>query len=119
MCGGLTKLIPYSSPTLTKALLLIVVSAGLLIGCSEDNRDVDPTPEAQSGGPSGEFESEDIDAAESASNLVGIYCAGAESEAQEVGCLAHVSDSDVCELDTDGKEYAVDAYIDQTGEDPC
>lgn len=107
-------------PLVVRTLAAVtVVGCLLLAGCSEDNRDVDPTPENQTGAPSGEFEEADIDAAESASELVGIYCEGAESEAQEVGCLSHVSDSEVCELDTDGKQHAFETYIEEPGEEPC
>jgi hypothetical protein len=99
--------------------MFVVLLGILFIGCDGEARDVDSTPENQSGVPSGEFEQDDIDAAEGASALVGIYCEGAESEVQEVGCLAHVTDSEICELDTDGKRSAVDTYIEESGEDPC
>jgi hypothetical protein len=100
-------------------LAAVVVVVGLVLtGCGDDKqREVDPTPENQLGAPSGAFESEDIEAAESASDLVETYCAGAVSEAQEVGCLSHVTDSDVCEQDTDGKRRAVDAYTEKTGDE--
>src|SRR4051794_6089005 len=51
---------------------------------------VDPTPENKYGVPSGEFEPDDIARANGASERVREYCAGAVSEAQEVGCLSHV-----------------------------
>jgi hypothetical protein len=102
--------------------LLVALTAVLglvfVVGCGDDkNRDVDPTPENQFGAPSGEFETEDINAAESASDLVETYCDGAVSEAQMVGCLSHVSDEYVCEQDTDGKRSAVEEYIDETGDE--
>lgn len=56
---------------------------------------VDPTPERQDGSSSQEFEQADIDAANSASDEVREYCAGAVSEAQEVGCLSHVAEDDI------------------------
>lgn len=56
---------------------------------------VDPTPENQHGIPSGEFEQDDIDAANNASEEVQDYCGGIESEAQRVGCLSHVDESDI------------------------
>ena len=56
---------------------------------------VDPTPEKLDGSESVEFENEDIDQANSASQAVQDYCSGAASEAQEVGCLSHVDESDI------------------------
>ena len=47
------------------------------------------------GKQSPEFEADDIERAESASDAVAEYCAGAVSEAQEVGCLSHVDESDL------------------------
>lgn len=93
-----------------RSVLTVAVLAGLLVAsCGDDKqREVDPTPENQFGLPSEEFESGDIEAAETASELVETYCAGAVSEAQEVGCLSHVGDSDVCAQDTDGKRRAVE-----------
>jgi hypothetical protein len=47
------------------------------------------------GTPSQELEAEDIEQAENASEEVQEYCSGAVSEAQEVGCLSHVDESDI------------------------
>lgn len=55
----------------------------------------DPTPERIDGSSSSEFEPADIERAEEASPEVQAYCAGAESEAQEVGCLSHVDEDDI------------------------
>jgi hypothetical protein len=63
-------------------------------GCSTDEG-VDPTPERQDGSESQEFEPEDIERANNASPEVREYCEGAVSEAQEVGCLSHVDESDI------------------------
>lgn len=56
---------------------------------------IDSTPERQDGTPSYEFEPADIERAENASEAVREYCSGAVSEAQEVGCLSHVDESDI------------------------
>lgn len=72
---------------------LVVVACGLVIGCG--NTPVDPTPEKLDGTPSSEFEQDDIDRAEGASDAVKEYCAGAVSEAQQVGCESHVTESDI------------------------
>ena len=84
-----------------------LVAALLAAGCGDS---IDSTPERQDGSPSGEFEPEDIDRAENADGLVEEYCDGAESEAQKVGCLSHVTVEEVCEQDTDGKVRAVEEY---------
>lgn len=72
--------------------LIAVLGLG---GCSQQNREVDPTPEKLDGTSSMEFEADDIERAENASDAVAEYCAGAVSEAQEVGCLSHVDESDI------------------------
>jgi hypothetical protein len=51
---------------------------------------IDPSPLKQNGESSYEFEPDDIERAEEASQEVQEYCEGAVSEAQEVGCLSHV-----------------------------
>ena len=80
-----------------RVLLVPVLIVGLLAGCgSEDGGSaIDPTPTKQNGEPSYEFEQEDIERAEQAPQSVREYCAGAVSEAQEVGCLSHVEPSEV------------------------
>ena len=57
---------------------------------SYDYDGVDPTPETVDGSSSGEFEQDDIDRANGASEEVQEYCSGAVSEAQYVVCLSHV-----------------------------
>jgi hypothetical protein len=69
----------------------LVIAVG---GCGSGGG-IDPTPEKLNGAPSQEFEPEDIHRAENASPAVQAYCAGAVSEAQRVGCLSHVDDSDI------------------------
>lgn len=61
----------------------------------QDSQRVDPTPEQVDGAPSYEFEQDDIDAAEGASDAVKDYCAGAVSEAQRIGCEAHVTEHEI------------------------
>jgi hypothetical protein len=56
---------------------------------------VDPTPENKAGVPSKEFEPDDIERAEEASDAVKEYCSGAVSEAQRVGCESHVDETDI------------------------
>jgi hypothetical protein len=63
-----------------------------MAGCGST---VDSTPEKLDGTPSYEFEQDDIDAAEGASDAVKEYCADAVSEAQRVGCESHVTDEDL------------------------
>ena len=64
-------------------------------GSSDSSRSIDRTPERLDGSNSQEFEAADIDRAEGASDAVAEYCSGAVSEAQEVGCLSHVDESDI------------------------
>ncbi len=64
----------------------------MLAGCGTE---VDSTPEKLDGTPSYEFEQEDLDAAEGASDAVKEYCADAVSEAQRLGCESHVTESDI------------------------
>jgi hypothetical protein len=81
--------------------LLVILALGIA-ACGETERgsysggeQIDSTPEKLDGSSSYEFESEDIERAESASPAVQDYCAGAVSEAQEAGCLSHVDESDI------------------------
>lgn len=83
------------------ASLLVALSFGLA-ACGENGGasfsggdEIDPTPEKLDGSSSYEFETSDIERAEGASPAVQEYCAGAVSEAQEVGCLSHVDDADI------------------------
>ena len=84
-----------------RGLLTICLAALVLAGCAEEssesdnNQGVDPTPERLDGSSSREFEDEDIERANNASQAVQDYCGGIESEAQRVGCLSHVDESDI------------------------
>lgn len=94
--------------------LLLVLVVITLTGCGDSG--LDPTPEKKSGAASREFEKQDLERARNADRLVELYCEGVESEAQRLGCLSHVTPSDVCEQDTAAKEEAVAAYIDETSD---
>lgn len=78
------------------AFLPLIVTA-LLAGCggSSNGGSVDRTPEKLDGSQSQEFEQEDIDRAEGASDAVKEYCAGAVSEAQRLGCESHVTEDEI------------------------
>lgn len=83
-------------------LVVLVLTALILGACgsaesgsSPDAPTLDPTPERIDGSLSYEFEQEDLDRAAEASPEVREYCEEAVSEAQELGCLSHVDESDV------------------------
>jgi hypothetical protein len=68
----------------------------VLAGCGgSDAPDVDRTPDKLDGTPSQEFEQDDLDRAEDASDAVKEYCADAVSEAQRLGCESHVTDDEI------------------------
>jgi hypothetical protein len=80
-------------------LAIVLVAMSLVtLGCDDSapkDRQLDPTPERLDGSSSREFEAEDIEQAENASEAVQDYCGGIESEAQRLGCLSHVDESEV------------------------
>ena len=73
--------------------VLVVVSA--LAGCGGGGGVVDPTPEKLDVTESYEFVQDDLDRDAGASDVVKEYCSGAVSEAQRLGCEAHVTDADL------------------------
>jgi hypothetical protein len=87
--------------------LIVALVAGVAIGsgCGYERGDVsdpepdvpelDATPTKLDGTQSTEFEPEDVERAAGASEEVQDYCSGAVSEAQELGCLSHVDESDI------------------------
>lgn len=75
--------------------MFVCVTVALATGCAGSDDYVDPTPERQDGTASYEFEQDDIDAADGASEAAKDYCSGAVSEAQYVGCISHVDESDI------------------------
>ena len=86
----------------TPAILAVALALALAMmgqdGCGTSDRGGgarDPTPTRLDGSESHEFEPADIARAESASEAVQDYCSGAVSEAQELGCLSHVDESDI------------------------
>jgi hypothetical protein len=74
------------------AILMALALAGCGTGGSSE---LDPTPEKIDGSSSYEFEQEDLEAAEGASDAVKEYCADAVSEAQRLGCESHVTEDDI------------------------
>ncbi|MGB2850289.1 MAG: hypothetical protein WBC01_01350 [Solirubrobacterales bacterium] len=88
---------------MSRNLVLVLVALSLWVGVSACGNDgsggeagqLDATPEKLDGSESQEFEADDIARAEGASEAVKDYCADAESEAQELGCLSHVDESDI------------------------
>lgn len=88
-----------SRSRLLVVLLLLGVS---LVGCgasggssSDGGGSVNSQPEKIDGTPSDEFEQDDIDAANNASDAVKGYCADAVSEAQRIGCESHVTEDEI------------------------
>jgi hypothetical protein len=75
------------------AILMALALAGC--GSGSGGSELDATPEKIDGSPSHEFEQEDLDAAEGASDAVKEYCADAVSEAQRVGCESHVTEDEI------------------------
>lgn len=65
------------------------------VGAGARRPAINPTPEKLDGSRSYEFEPDDIERAQEAPESVQEYCAGAVSEAQEVGCLSHVEEDEV------------------------
>ncbi len=85
-------------------LLFTIGAVGLVIGLAacgatthagEEDGHINSTPVKENGERSYEFEPDDIERAEEAPPAVREYCEGAVSEAQEVGCLSHVEESEV------------------------
>jgi hypothetical protein len=81
------------------AIVLVVLVGGASACGSASNNEgsgsLNPTPLKKNGERSYEFESDDIEQAERAPPAVRDYCEGAVSEAQEIGCLSHVDESDL------------------------
>lgn len=77
----------------TLALLSLVIALGIA-GCGSGTSD-DSGPRKLDGSRSQEFERDDLERADDASDAVKDYCAGAVSEAQRLGCESHVTDADL------------------------
>lgn len=75
--------------------LALVFAGCASSGTDESKAGVDPTPERLDGSSSQEFEPADIERANNASEAVQEYCGGIESEAQRLGCLSHVDESEI------------------------
>ena len=81
--------------TLPRLALCGAMTALFLGGAGCGDSDLDRTPEKLDGSSSQEFEADDIERAESASEAVQDYCGDIESEAQRIGCLSHVDESEI------------------------
>src|SRR5688572_6814887 len=92
--NSLNRLAPHSRPRAKwnapsvprKLLSALVLAAAITGGCGSYDGDsappADATPEKVDGTESHEFEQDDLDAADGASDAVKDYCSGAVSEAQ-------------------------------------
>lgn len=81
-----------------RAPVVAILVALAVAGCGSGGgggSGLDATPEKIDGSPSYEFEQEDLDAAEGASDAVKEYCADAVSEAQRLGCESHVTEDEI------------------------
>ena len=74
------------------AMLLVLALAIAIGGCGAND---DRSLTKQDGTQSQEFEQDDLERADEASDAVKDYCSGAVSEAQRVGCESHVTDADL------------------------
>lgn len=91
--GPERPIFPQPAPMARWIVLLVAIA---LAGCGETSeRALDPTPEKLDGTPSYEFEQDDLNRAEGASDAVKDYCAAAVSEAQRLGCESHVTEDDI------------------------
>jgi hypothetical protein len=80
--GGMRTRVPW----------LAIAAAGVLAGCGGKQVEA---PEKLDGTVSREFEQDDRDTAAGASDVVKDYCSDAVSEAQRVGCEAHVTEDEI------------------------
>jgi len=79
-----------------RACLSALLAAIALAACGGSaDGGLDPTPERLDGSSSYEFEQDDLERAEDASDAVKEYCADAVSEAQRIGCESHVTDEEL------------------------
>lgn len=74
------------------AIAVALIVSLSLVGCSSSG---EPSLTKKDGTQSQEFEQDDLDRADEASDAVKDYCAGAVSEAQRVGCESHVTEDDL------------------------
>jgi hypothetical protein len=85
----------FRAPVVVILMALALAGCGGCGGGGGGGSELDATPEKIDGSPSYEFEQEDLDAAEGASDAVKEYCADAVSEAQRLGCESHVTEDEV------------------------
>jgi hypothetical protein len=69
--------------------------ATLAVALGSCGESYDATPEKIDGSESYQFEPDDIERAEEASDAVKEYCSGVVSEAQRIGCESHVTEEDL------------------------
>ncbi len=74
------------------AVAVALIVSLSLVGCSSSD---EPSLTKKDGTQSQEFEQDDLDRANAASDAVKDYCAGAVSDAQRVGCESHVTEDDL------------------------
>ena len=86
---------PVGSPGNAPASLLAAVDRCSVVLASCGGEPVDATPEKLDGTASQGFEQDDFDAAAGASDGVKEYCSEAVSEAQRLGCEAHVTEDEI------------------------
>jgi hypothetical protein len=76
-------------------VILVALTVGGCGSSAGSGSELDPTPKKIDGSSSYEFEQDDLDAAEGASDAVKEYCADAVSEAQRLGCESHVTEDEI------------------------
>jgi hypothetical protein len=105
----------------------IAVAVLMLGACSEGyqdapdgppQRDLDPTPTKLDGSESHEFDATDLERAQNAGWLVEYYCRPSQSQAQYEGCLAHVTEDQVCSVGTPAAANAI-KQVQDFAADPC
>lgn len=74
------------------AFAVALVISLTMVGCASNGG---PSLTKKDGTQSQEFEQDDLDRADEASDAVKEYCSGAVSEAQRVGCESHVTEDDI------------------------
>ncbi len=79
----------------TKRICAIAVGLAVVAGCGGPSDSAGVHPLKKDGTRSQAFEQGDVDTAAGASQAVKDYCGGAGSDAQRLGCEAHVTDADL------------------------
>ncbi len=95
MSARAARLVVAAVPSAAMSARRRFAAVAVVVALSGCGSSADPTPEKLDGTPSYEFEQEDLDAAEGASDAVKDYCSGAVSEAQRLGCESHVTEDEI------------------------